>query len=94
MVVADDGTVSVLTHYRRGLLGWRGPAVARRLLIERFGSVSGVKQASAQDGHDFYAISAVTNQNVRELVNAVAAKLEALKRAAQENSVVELALSQ
>jgi|SRR5688572_4379759 len=53
-----------------------------------------LKQAAANDGYDFYAISAVTNQNVRELVNAVAAKLEALKRAAQENSVVELALSQ
>jgi len=53
-----------------------------------------LKQAAAHDGHDFHAISAVTNQNVRELVNAVAAKLEALKRAAQENSVVELALSQ
>ena len=52
-----------------------------------------LKQAAADDGHEFYAISAVTNQNVRELVNAVAAKLEGFKRAAQENAVVELALS-
>src|SRR5687767_13560976 len=62
--------------------------------LEASERLEALKQAAAQDGHDFYAISAVTNQNVRELVNAVAAKLEALKRAAQENSVVELALSQ
>jgi hypothetical protein len=36
----------------------------------------------------------VANQNVRELVNAVAAKLEAVKRTEQENAVVELALSE
>jgi hypothetical protein len=36
----------------------------------------------------------VANQNVRVLVNAMAAKLEALKRSEQENAVVELALSE
>ncbi len=42
-----------------------------------------------------HAISAVTNENVRELVNAVAAKLEDIETAAQENAaVVELALSE
>jgi GTPase len=57
------------------------------------GRLESLKQAASDDGHEFYAISAVTNQNVRELVNSVAAKLEGFKRAAQENAVVELALS-
>lgn len=53
-----------------------------------------LEQAAVADGHEFYAISAVTNQNVRELVNAVALKLEALKQVARENAIVELALSE
>lgn len=53
-----------------------------------------LKQAAIADGHEFFAISSVANQNVRELVNAVAVKLEALKRIEQERSVVELALSE
>lgn len=52
-----------------------------------------LKQAAVADGHEFHAISSVTNQNVRELVNSVALKLETLKRAARENATVELALS-
>jgi GTP-binding protein len=61
--------------------------------LDDLARLESLKQAAADDGHEFYAISAVTNQNVRELVNAVAAKLEGFKRAAQENAVVELALS-
>lgn len=53
-----------------------------------------LKQAAVADGHEFYAISSVTNQNVRELVNAVALKLDDLKRVARENAVVELAVSE
>jgi GTP-binding protein len=53
-----------------------------------------LKQAALAEGHEFLAISAVTNLNVKELVNAVAVELEALKRAGTENSVVELALSE
>lgn len=53
-----------------------------------------LEQAAVADGHEFYAISSVTNQNVHDLVNAVAVKLEALKRVARENAIVELALSE
>ena len=52
-----------------------------------------LKQAAIADGNEFHAISSVTNLNVRELVNAVALKLETLKRTARENATVELALS-
>jgi GTP-binding protein len=52
-----------------------------------------LKRVAIADGREFFAISSVANRNVRELVNAVAAKLEALKRIEQDRSVVELALS-
>ena len=62
--------------------------------LEEPDRLESLKQAAAADGHEFHAISAVANQNVRALVNAMAAKLEALKRTEQENAVVELALSE
>lgn len=53
-----------------------------------------LKRAVAGDGHPFYAISSVTNQNVRELLNAMATKLDELKLAAKQAAIVELALSE
>jgi GTP-binding protein len=53
-----------------------------------------LKQAVAADGYAFHVISSVTNQNVRELVNAVAMKLDELKRAEREAAVVELSMSE
>ena len=53
-----------------------------------------LKQAVAADGRAFHVISSVTNQNVRELVNAVAMKLDDLKRAEREAAVVELSMSE
>ena len=61
--------------------------------LEQPERLESLKQAALADGHEFHAISSVTNQNVRELVNAVALKLEALKQVARENANVELALS-
>ncbi|HKR59363.1 MAG TPA: hypothetical protein VJS64_06480, partial [Pyrinomonadaceae bacterium] len=84
-------------------LGAYNPALAARPQIvvatkldalEDAERLESLKQAASADGHEFHAISAVTNQNVKELVNAVAARLEAIKRAEQENAVVELALSE
>ena len=62
--------------------------------LEQPERLESLKQAALADGHEFHAISSVTNQNVRELINAVALKLEALKQVARENAVVELALSE
>lgn len=62
--------------------------------LEQTERLESLKQAALADGHEFHAISSVTNQNVRELVNAVALKLEALKQVARENANVELALSE
>jgi hypothetical protein len=38
-----------------------------------------LRRRAAEDGREFYEISAVTNRGVRELVNAVAARLDELK---------------
>ena len=62
--------------------------------LEQPERLESLKQAALADGHEFHAISSVTNQNVRELINAVALKLEALKQVARENAIVELALSE
>jgi GTP-binding protein len=39
-----------------------------------------LRRRAAEDGREFYEISAVTNRGVRELVNAVAVRLDELKR--------------
>jgi GTPase len=53
-----------------------------------------LKQAVAVEGHEFYAISSVTNENVRELVNGVARKLEEIKLTEKDAAIVELSLSE
>ena len=50
-----------------------------------------LKRRALDDGKPFYAVSSVTGEGVRELINAVAAKLDALK-AAENNETVELVL--
>lgn len=57
---------------------------------ERFESL---KQAATKDGLPFFAISSVTNKGTRDLVAAVAAKLDELKAlTSQQADTIELAL--
>jgi GTPase len=51
-----------------------------------------VKQRAHTDGKPFFAISSATGEGVRELVNAVAAKLEELSLDRNRTDTVELAL--
>ncbi len=51
-----------------------------------------LKQAAAQDEKPFFAISSATGAGVRELVNAVAAKLEELNADSKQVDTLELAL--
>jgi GTPase len=51
-----------------------------------------LRRAAESDGKEFFAISSVTSNGVRELVNAVAAKLSELKESAKSRDPVELAL--
>jgi GTP-binding protein len=51
-----------------------------------------LKQRATADNKPFFAISSATNEGVRELVNAIAAKLEELNEERNRTDTVELAL--
>ena len=51
-----------------------------------------LKAKAREDGKPFFAISSVTGEGVRELVNAVSAKLEELNAESNHTDTVELAL--
>ncbi|HEX6719383.1 MAG TPA: GTPase, partial [Pyrinomonadaceae bacterium] len=51
-----------------------------------------LKQRANADNKPFFAISSATREGVRELVNAVRAKLEELNAESNRNDTVELAL--
>ncbi|HJU94341.1 MAG TPA: GTPase ObgE [Pyrinomonadaceae bacterium] len=51
-----------------------------------------LKQSARDDGKPFFAISSATGEGVRELINAVAAKLEELSAERNRTDTVELAL--
>jgi GTP-binding protein len=52
--------------------------------------LAGLKQQAEAAGKAFYAISSVTNQGVRDLVNAVAARLDELTESARQNEAVQV----
>jgi len=51
-----------------------------------------LKQKAVDDQKPFFAISSATGQGVRELVNAMAAKLEELSAESNRTDTVELTL--
>jgi len=51
-----------------------------------------LRQRAAADGLPFYEISSVTNRGTKELVAAIAAKLDELTEASSQADVIELAL--
>lgn len=53
--------------------------------------LASLRERAEKDGKQFFAISSATNEGVRELINAVAAKLHELNSAANRNDTVELA---
>ncbi len=53
--------------------------------------LASLRELAENDGKLFFAISSATNEGVRELINAVAAKLNELNSAANRNDTVELA---
>src|SRR5688572_4873390 len=54
--------------------------------------LAALRERAEKDGKPFFAISSATNEGVRELVNAVAAKLDELSAEGDPNDTVELAL--
>ena len=51
-----------------------------------------LKQSASDEAKPFFAISSATGEGVRELVNAVAAKLDELSSERNRTDTVELAL--
>jgi GTP-binding protein len=51
-----------------------------------------LKRRAQEDNKPFFAISSATNEGVRELVNAVSAKLDELAATNKNSDTVELAL--
>ncbi|HEU4767041.1 MAG TPA: GTPase ObgE, partial [Pyrinomonadaceae bacterium] len=54
--------------------------------------LASLRERAEQEGKRFFAISSATGEGVRELINAVSAKLDELNNAASRNDTVELAL--
>jgi GTP-binding protein len=52
--------------------------------------LAALKQQAEEDGKAFYAISSVTNKGVRDLVSAVAARLDELTESARQNEAVQV----
>jgi GTP-binding protein len=51
-----------------------------------------LKRQVAADGLPFYEISSVTNQGTKQLVAAIAARLDQITESARQSDVIELAL--
>lgn len=54
--------------------------------------LASLRERAEQDERPFFAISSATNEGVRELLNAVSAKLDELNAAGNRNDTVELTL--
>jgi GTPase len=54
--------------------------------------LASLRERAEKDGKPFFAISSATNEGVRELINAVTAKLDELSAAGDRNDTVELTL--
>ncbi len=59
-------------------------------VLEQTERLAALKQRAEADGRACYAISSVTNEGVRELINAVAARLDELTEAARQNEAVQV----
>lgn len=92
--VADYLTVNrELAAYNPALAARPQIVVATKIdALEDRERLESLKRQAERDDHAFYAISSVTNEGVRELVNAVATKVKQLKESAKSAGVLELAL--
>jgi GTP-binding protein len=93
--VADYQTVNrELASYNPALATRPQIVVATKIdALDEPERLESLRLQTQADGHLFFAISAVTNEGVRELLNAVAAKLNDLSSAPENKTeAVELAL--
>lgn len=92
--VSDYETVNhELESYNPELAGRPQIVVATKIdVLEDESRLESLRARAARDGKPFYAISSATKQGVRELINAVALKLDELKATESKTDTVELAL--
>jgi GTP-binding protein len=82
-----------LSSYNADLAGRPQMVVATKIdALDDIGRLSSLKARAQADGKAFYAISSATNEGIKELVNAIAARLNELSGAGNKTDVVELAL--
>jgi len=81
-----------LAAYNPGLAQRAQFVVASKIdALDEPGRLESLKAHVLEDGRPFYAVSSVTGQGVRELINGIVARLDELK-AAEKNETVELVL--
>jgi GTPase len=93
--VSDYLTVNRELHaYNRALAERPQIVVATKIdALDEPERLESLRQRAARDGLPFFAVSSVTNKGTRELVTAVAAKLDQLKAStSQQADTIELAL--
>ena len=92
--VADYTTVNhELRSYNPELAGRPQIVVATKIdALDELERLENLRRQAAADGQEFYEISSVTNRGTKELVAAIAARLDEIKEAAQQDGVIELAL--
>ena len=92
--VGDYETVNrELASYNRDLATRPQFVVATKIdALDEPERLESLKQRAEQDGKPFFAISSATGAGVRELVNAMATKLEELNAESKRTNTLELAL--
>jgi len=92
-VVAYETVNRELASYNQDLATRPQFVVATKIdAVDDPGRLASLRERAAQEGKPFFAISSATNEGVRELINAVSAKLDELSAAGNRNDTVELAL--
>ncbi len=92
-VVAYETVNRELASYSDDLAARPQFVVATKLdALDEPQRLESLRARAEQDGKPFFAISSATNEGVRELAHAIAAKLDELNKAGERNDTVELAL--
>ena len=92
-VVAYETVNRELASYNQDLAARPQFVVATKIdALDEPQRLESLRERAEQDGNPFFAISSATNEGVRELVNAMSAKLDELNAAGNRNDTVELVL--
>jgi GTPase len=92
-VVAYETVNRELASYNQDLAARPQFVVATKIdALDNPQRLESLRERAEREGKPFFAISSATNEGVRELINAVSAKLDELSAAATHNDTVQLVL--